>query len=242
MATPMSAGAWENALRIEGITKIVKMPGWSTHNRDDETGKTFGPVHGVVIHHTAGVGEGMANFCYKGTSALPGPLCHDFLAKDGTLYLVGHGRTNHAGTTTQAVKNAFIADKAPTGAERRQVPENVDGNDFLYGIEIENKGDSKDPYPAAQYEVAVRWAAARLRFHGWSANSAWGHKEITGRKIDPSFDMVKFRKDVAARLSKHPSAPTTPAPSKPATVSIPKAELDALKKSLAALTKIVEGL
>lgn len=214
MATPMSADGWLNALRVEGITKIVQMPNWKTHNRDDETGKVFGPVYGVAIHHTAGVGPGMAEFCRKGSADLPGPLVQDFLAKDGTLYLVGHGRCNHAGSVTPAVRDAIKADKAPTGHEREQGAETVDGNDFLYGLEIENKGDGKDPYPAAQYAVAVKWAAARLRYHGWTANSAWGHKELTTRKTDPSFPkgMAQFRKDVAAVLA-HPAgykAPTTP--------------------------------
>lgn len=246
MATPMSSGGWENALRIEGITKIVKTPGWATDGRDKATGKTFGPVHGALIHHTAG--RDSLKLVQEGTSALPGPLCHDYLAKDGTLYLIGTGRTNHAGTCTPAVRDAIIAEKTPVSSMRNGT-ESVDANDFLYGLEIENLGDGKDPYPAVQYAVAVKWAAARLRYHGWGANSAWGHKELTTRKIDPSFDMTKFRKDVAALLkikpgtTPKPPAPTTPPPAKPPTTkAVPVAELDALKKSLAALTKIVEGL
>lgn len=249
MATPMSADGWLRALKSEGITKIVQMPNWKTHNRTAATGKEFGPVHGALIHHTAGVSSTMAQYVYNGTKALPGPLCHDFLAKDGTLYLVGHGRTNHAGTTTPEVKDAIIADHAPVSTMRNGA-ETVDANDFLYGLEIENKGDGKDPYTAAQMDVAVRWAAARLRYHGWKATSAWGHKEITTRKVDPSFDMTAFRKKVQERLDKPASAPSEPAtkppattPPKPATTrAVPLTELDALKKSLAALTKIVEGL
>ena len=247
MATPMSSGGWENALRIEGVTKIVKTSGWATDGRDKATGKPFGPVHGALIHHTAG--RDSLKLVQNGTSALPGPLCHDYLAKDGTLYLIGTGRTNHAGTTTQAVKDAFIADKAPTGKERTTGAENVDANDFLYGLEVENLGDGKDPYPKAQYDVAVKWAAARLRYHGWTAASAWGHKEITTRKIDPSFDMVKFRRDVAALLAvkpgttpKPPATPPATTPKPATTKSVPLTELDALKKQLVALTKIVEGL
>lgn len=247
MSTPMSADAWRNALRIEGVTKIVEMKSWKTHNRDGATGKAFGPVHGALIHHTAGVSSTMSTFVYNGTTALPGPLCHDFLAKDGTLYLVGHGRTNHAGTTTPAVRDAFIADKAPT-TQRTQGSETVDANDFLYGLEIENKGDGKDPYPAVQYAVAVKWAAARLRYHGWTANSAWGHKEITTRKIDPSFDMVKFRKDVAAVLAVPAGKPVTPAtppktttPTKGDSVSLSKADLAAVAKAVLTTDGLVKA-
>ena len=204
MSTPWTPEQRIAAYKREGITKIVYMPGWKTHNRDDETGKTFGPVHGVVIHHTAGVSATMAQTIRNGYSGLPGPLSQDFLAKDGTLYVVGHGRCNHAGTITPAVRDAIINERAPH-RDLLDGTESVDGNDLLYGLEIENRGDGKDPYPAAQYDVAVRWAAAHLRHHDWSVYSAWGHKEITRRKTDPSFDMKAFRTAVAKRLAPAPS-------------------------------------
>ena len=96
--------------------------------------------------------------------------------------------------------------------------------------------------------VARRWAAARLRYHGWTANSAWGHKEITTRKIDPSFDMVKFRKDVAALLARpagaKPPVTAPPVVKPPAgdTKAVPVAELAAVKKQLELLTKMVGEL
>lgn len=229
VATPMSANAWLHALQAEGITNIVQMPGWKTHNRDSETGKPFGPVHGLAIHHTAGVGSGMAQFCHRGTTDLPGPLCHDFLAKDGTLYLVGHGRTNHAGTVAANTRTAIINDAMPLDSSF--VPDRAepyDGNDFLYGLEIENKGDGKDPYPAKQYDIAVRWAAARARHHGWTAGSIAGHKELTRRKIDPSFSIARFRRDVAARLK--PKTPPTPKPSPPQEASTSRMDFTQLSR------------
>lgn len=201
MATPWTFDERLAAYRAEGITDIVVMPGAKTHNRDSETGRAFGPVHGVAIHHTAGVSSGMKNVIYNGVAGLPGPLAQDFLAKDGTLYVVGHGRCNHAGNVTEAVKKSIIAERAPNLNDRRVGSETEDGNDFLYGLEIENEGDGSDPYPAKQYDVAVRWAAAHLRHHGWVQNSVWAHKEITGRKVDPSFGMDAFRDRVQARLA-----------------------------------------
>lgn len=230
MASPWTFEQRLAAYRAEGITDIVIMPGAKTHNRDDETGRTFGPVHGVTIHHTAGVSSGMASVIYNGVAGLPGPLAQDFLAKDGKLYVVGHGRCNHAGSVTEAVRTAIIAESAP-GNERYVSSETVDGNDFLYGLEIENKGDGKDPYPARQYDVAVRWAAAHLRHHGWSANSAWGHKEITGRKIDPSFSMNTFRANVKARLD-----------NKEEDVALTTEDIDKVAAAVvAALTETTEG-
>lgn len=216
MATPWTSVQRIAAYRREGITKIVELPGWRTHNRDGETGKPFGPVYGVGIHHTAGVGSGMARFCRTGSGELPGPLCHDFLAKDGTLYVVGHGRTNHAGSVTPAVKAAIIAEQVP-GTQRSMGTETQDANDFLYGLEIENWGDGKDAYPAVQMSVAVRWAAAHCRHHGWGRNSVWGHKELTARKTDPSFSMATFRYEVNKRLTlSPPPVATKPSPT-PAT-------------------------
>jgi hypothetical protein len=196
MSQPMTADQWLAALRAEGITDIVQMNGWRTHNRAGHG--AWGEVHGVAIHHTAGVGSGLAQYCYNGTPALPGPVCHDFLAKDGTLYLVGNGRTNHAGTIPDNVYASIL--REDMNPPRPDAAEPLDGNRLLYGLEIENRGDGRDPYPAKQYDVAVRWAAARCRFHGWTAGSARGHKELTRRKIDPSFPMDTFRRDVTARL------------------------------------------
>lgn len=201
MATPWTFDQRIAAYKAAGITKIVIMKGAQTHNRDGATGKAFGPVYGLTVHHTAGVGSGVKDLCYNGTGDLPGPLVQDFLAKDGTLYVVGHGRCNHAGTVTPAVKAAIIAEKAPV-ASMRNGDETQDGNDFLFGLEIENKGDGKDSYPAVQYAVAIKWAVAHLKHYGWSVNSVWGHKEITSRKIDPSFPkgMGQFRTDVSKAL------------------------------------------
>jgi hypothetical protein len=206
MAAPWTFEQRLAAYRAEGIKKIVIMPGAKTHNRDAATGKTFGPVYGVAIHHTAAdwdSDEDGAQFCYRGTSSLPGPLCHDYVGEDGTLYVIGHGRTNHAGTTTQAVKASLLAGRTPNLNDRLVGDENVDANDFMFGLEIENRGDGKDPYEPAQYDTAVRWAAAHIRYYGadgWDENNAWGHKEITKRKIDPSFSTPQFRADVRARL------------------------------------------
>lgn len=229
MATPWSFAERINAYRAEGITKIVIMKGAQTHNRDRATGKPFGPVHGVLIHHTAGVGPGMDEFVFNGTRTLPGPLCHDFLAKDGTLYVVGHGRTNHAGTTTPAVKSAIIAEREPNG-QHLIGEETIDANDFLFGLEIENKGNGSDPYPTEQMEVAVRWAAAHARYFGWSANSVWAHKEITRRKIDPSFSMIPFRARVAARLKPSSPAPA-PAPSPAPQNGVPDMDFTSLART-----------
>lgn len=208
MSQPMTSAQWLTALRAEGVTRIVEMPGWKTHNRNHKG--SWGEVHGALIHHTVGTGKHMAQQCYDGVPDLPGPLCHDFLAKDGTLYLVGNGRANHAGTIAENARTAILNETLPMGQTfKPDAEEPYDGNRMLYGLEIENRGDGEDPYPDPQYDVAVRWAAARCRFHGWSAKSVAGHREVTRRKIDPSFPMSEFRMSVAARLSAPADGGTT---------------------------------
>lgn len=194
MAIPLTADRLLAALKAEGVD-VAERPGWRTHNRNSRG--PWGPVNGVVIHHTAG--SNSLALCWSGLADLPGPLCHTHLAKTGLATMVGHGRANHAGGFAENAYSAVVKEAAVH--PRPDAVEPVDGNRHFYGIEIENRGDGKDPYPAAQYDAAVRWAAAICRTHGWSAHSVIGHKEGTRRKIDPSFDMSVFRDAVAARLA-----------------------------------------
>ncbi|MEU6389955.1 peptidoglycan-binding protein [Streptomyces sp. NPDC046939] len=213
----MTADQFVAALKAEGLS-VYEHPGWRTHNRNHKG--SWGPMNGVVIHHTAG--SNSLGVVYEGTPDLPGPLCHSHLAKSGKVTMVANGRANHAGTFAQNAHAAVIAESSKHPAPTRSEP--VDGNAHYYGIEIENLGNGRDFYPQDQYDAAVKWAAAICRHHGWTANSVIGHKEGTTRKIDPkgpvgsakgeAWDMDDFRKDVAAQLKKAPGKGST-SPSKP---------------------------
>jgi len=214
MATPMTSTQMIASLKAEGADPQQYLD-WGHHNRNHKG--PWGPVNGVVIHHTAGVGSGLLAYCYNGSVELPGPVCHAFLSKQSVLSMVGNGRANHAGGFAQNAHDAVVheSDVHP----RPDVAEPVDGNQHYYGLEIENRGDGKDPYPNAQYDRAVRFAAAICRFHHWSADSVIGHTEGTRRKVDPSFSMTAFRGDVEERLM-HSAAWSPPPPRIP---SIPPA-------------------
>jgi len=197
------------ALRAEGVD-VSEYKSWRTHSRNHVG--PWGPVHGVVIHHTVSSGTASSvELCYSGHASLPGPLCHTVGAKDGRLFMVGHGRANHAGSGDGDVLRAVI-DEKPLPADNQT---NTDGNRHFYGIELINLGDGKDPWPEVQKEAAVRWAAALCRAHGWSERSVIAHKEWQPGKIDPTFDMAMFRARVAERLV-HPASwspgTTTPPP------------------------------
>ncbi|MFJ3794924.1 peptidoglycan-binding protein [Streptomyces sp. NPDC090088] len=213
MATPLTADSLVAALRAEGVT-VVEHDGWRTHNRAGHG--AWGPVNGVIIHHTVTSGTASSvKMCYDGRSDLPGPLCHGVIAKDGTVYLVGNGRANHAGSGDGDVLEAVVEERATLPAPNEN---NTDGNVHFYGFECINLGDGKDPWPDVQLEAMVRASAALCRAHGWSARSVIGHKEWTNQKVDPKgFAMADFRSRVEARLGEKPasSAGSTPKPSTP---------------------------
>ncbi|WP_329023183.1 N-acetylmuramoyl-L-alanine amidase [Streptomyces sp. NBC_00690] len=195
MASPMSASTFLKALRDEGLT-VVQVGDWRTHNRNHKG--PWGPVHGVMIHHTVTRGTaGTVALCRDGRSDLPGPLCHGVIDKEGTVHLVGFGRANHAGMGDDDVLRAVIAEKAlPPDNEA-----NTDGNRYFYGFECINLGDGKDPWPAAQLTAIEKASAAVCRVHGWGARSVIGHLEWQPGKPDPrGFTMAWLRERVQERL------------------------------------------
>ncbi|MEO3749740.1 N-acetylmuramoyl-L-alanine amidase [Streptomyces sp. B6B3] len=205
MATPLSADRVLSALRDEGV-KVVEYKSWRTHNRNHVG--AWGPVHGVMIHHTVTTGtQSTVDLCYDGRSDLPGPLCHGVIAKDGTCYLVGHGRANHAGSGDGDVLDAVIAESSlPADNET-----DTDGNIHFYGFECVNLGDGQDPWPPEQVEAVVRASAALCRAHGWGNDgptSVIGHLEWQPGKIDPrgpGVSMGDIRERVTERLDHPPS-------------------------------------
>lgn len=217
MATPMNAQELVDALEAEGVT-VAEVNGWRTHNRNSKG--SWGPLNGVMIHHTAGVFDGIVEYCRKGTADLPGPLCHGVIDKKGVVHLVGWGRANHAGGgdphVLQAVIDESYSSKPPATKQHEGAAGAVDGNAHFIGFECVNKGDGKDPWPAAQLDAIERVSAAVCRFYGWSEKSVIGHLEWSDWKSDPKgFGMVDMRARVAKRLAAKPVPPKTPAAPKP---------------------------
>ncbi|WP_156726005.1 N-acetylmuramoyl-L-alanine amidase [Streptomyces apocyni] len=195
MAPPMSAARFLAALRAEGL-RVAEVGDWASHHRNHKG--PWGPVHGVMIHHTVTSGsEQTVRICRDGYAGLPGPLCHGVITKDGTVHLVGYGRANHAGLGDDDVLRAVIADKGLPPANEA----NTDGNRHFYGFECENLGDGKDPWPSAQLDAIEKVSAALLRAHSWTAPSVIGHLEWQPGKVDPrGFTMKGMRERVAGRL------------------------------------------
>ncbi|MGW0826516.1 N-acetylmuramoyl-L-alanine amidase [Streptomyces sp. NPDC002845] len=195
MAPPMSAGSFLAALKAEGVT-VVEVGDWEQRNRNHKG--PWGPVHGVMIHHTVTSGsERTVRICRDGYAGLPGPLAHGVITKDGRVHLVGYGRANHAGLGDDDVLKAVIAEKTlPLDNEA-----NTDGNRHFYGFECENLGDGQDPWPEAQLASVECVSAALCRLHGWTERSVIGHLEWQPGKADPKgFTMASMRERIRDRL------------------------------------------
>ncbi|SCK20033.1 N-acetylmuramoyl-L-alanine amidase [Streptomyces sp. ScaeMP-e48] len=213
MATPLSADRLLEALRAEGL-KVVEHRNWRTNNRN-HTG-LWGPVHGVMIHHTVTSGTASSvELCYNGHSRLPGPLCHGVIDKAGIVHLVSSGRANHAGSGDGDVLQAVKEERASLSPDNEA---DTDGNRYFYGFECVNLGDGKDPWPLAQLLAIERAAAAICRAHGWSQRSVIGHLEWQPGKVDPrGFTMAAMRDRIGKRLDPAPDdKPTSPPPPAPA--------------------------
>ncbi|MFF9521159.1 peptidoglycan-binding protein [Streptomyces achromogenes] len=196
MAQPMSAAKLLEVLRAEGLT-VHEVRDWRRHNRN--TKGPWGPVNGVMIHHTVTSGtENSVNICYDGYAGLPGPLCHGVIDKEGHVHLVGNGRANHAGLGDGDVLRAVVNE---TGLPQDNQAD-TDGNRHFYGFECVNLGDGKDSWPEAQKEAIEKVSAAICRHHGWSERSVIGHKEWQPGKQDPrGFTMDGMRRRIADRLA-----------------------------------------
>ncbi|MFD7791037.1 N-acetylmuramoyl-L-alanine amidase [Streptomyces sp. NPDC059759] len=247
MSNPMTPAEWRAALKAEGV-RFTEFDGWTTRGRDAATGKSFGPVHGSLNHHTAGA-DSLHAVTTGGAPNLPPPLCHAFLPKTGVLVLVSCHRANHAGLAAKNVMDAITAEKKLPKQDKSST---VDGNDQLYGIETENLGNGKDIYTRAQYDTWVRYNAAICRHHKWGSGSIAGHLETSVEgKVDPlgpvegygtrakfTFTMGQLRVDVDERL-KHaaswsPATSMPPAPKPPVTT---EERLTSLEKRVTALEK-----
>lgn len=232
MSSPLTYASFIDTLRDAGLRVVeVETNGKSPAHHNRNSKGAWGPVHGVMIHHTVTKGtQKTVDICRTGYAGLPGPLCHGVIAKDGTVYVVGYGRANHAGLGDRDVFNAVKAESYSTNPPYDNQA-NMDGNPHFYGFECENLGDGQDPWPDAQLEAIERVSAAICKKHRWNEKSVIGHMEWQPGKVDPrGFTMGGMRGRIKARL-----AGKAPAP-KP--VETKDQEQD---RRLAALEKAVQG-
>lgn len=218
MAKPMSPDEYVSQLKRWGIAHQAYKPGWQAHNRTKATGKKFGPVHGVMLHHTGSDSNDPA-ILWNGYASLPGPLCHAGLDSAGKVWLIGWGYANHAGMGDDDVLKAVIDEdygtNPPTDNEM-----NTDGNARFYGMEVMYSGSHG--MTKSQYSTMTRWAAAICEWHKWTAKSVIGHGQWQPGKWDPGYasgrmmDMNAVQNDIQDLLKAGPGKTEKPPAPKPA--------------------------
>lgn len=163
-----------DALR-DGGQQVSELDGWKARGRAGIDPKV------IVVHHTGAPGTGeytSLNYIAYGSSIAP--LSNLHLSRTTGLWtVVAAGKTNNAGAGGWG---------------------DATSNYHTIGIEAEHSGDTSDPWPC--YRSYVDGVAALCRRLGWGPDRVVGHKEwAPGRKSDPTFDMDRFRGDVAAAMS-----------------------------------------
>lgn len=186
------------------LAKVLRDAGLTVHEVDgwkDRGDGPLGDIRGITCHATAGSrnssDKGEINTILNGSDTAPPPIAQLYLGRQGHWFVVASGLCNHN-------KRGWAG------------PNKGLGNRHLIGIEAANNngrhGEPFEPWPDVQYRSYVRGVAALVRKLGISVDRVAGHKEHQpgggkqppgekSTKTDPTFDMRRFRTDVAAVLA-----------------------------------------
>lgn len=171
--------------RLWGIP-FIEVDGWLGRGQGD-----FDDIWGVMCHHTAGSNT-PTSIITHGYAGLRGLLSQIHLPKDGVARLCGVGIAFHAGLSDGRILPGYVQRRS--GGSMKGF---TAGNARIIGIEANNAGDGKDPWPEVQMRTYKLICAALVWFFQWPIDRVVGHKEYSpSRKIDPTFNMDEFRKDV----------------------------------------------
>jgi hypothetical protein len=135
-----------------------------------------GPVRAIVVHATAGSWPGDLNWLRKGGDEQRPVSCHYYIDKMGTIaQLVRDGDTAwHAGRSTWLIDD-------------HQVAEATGLNTCSLGIELENRNDGHDRYPAPQISSLIALSRALVTRYAIPRVQYVRHLDISpGRKTDPA--------------------------------------------------------
>lgn len=165
-------------LRAAGLT-VHEVSGWRTRGS-----ASWGPIRGITCHETRGsrtsTDAGEIRVLIEGSTTAPPPIAQLYLSRTGAWHVVASGKCHH-------------------NKVGRAGPNEGYGNSQLLGIEAQHAAG--EPWTDVQYESYVRGVAALVRTLSIPVSRVAGHKEHQpGEKTDPAFDMIKFRRDVAAAM------------------------------------------
>ncbi|MEE6263742.1 peptidoglycan recognition protein family protein [Plantactinospora sonchi] len=170
-----------DVLRSAGLT-VHEVGGWRGR------GSTSFDPHGIICHETRGsrtsTDAGEIYVLLNGSATAPPPIAQLYLSRTGHWHVIASGRCNHV----------LVGWAGPFKGV---------GNSGLVGIEAQHA--LGEPWTDRQYDSYVRGVAAIRRRTGWGVAGhkehqpgGYGHASV---KTDPSFNMDRFRRDVAALLS-----------------------------------------
>lgn len=185
-------------IRAQGVT-VREQPDWRTNDRGLR-GQGWGPINGVMIHHTASLADSdsYASWIFHDGKApeVPGPLCHFFIRRNGEVWIGSNGRANHAGTGQSWVRDRVVAGLSRDTAEMKPGGSgDQDFNDNFYGLECAGVGGSPD-FTEAEYRAMVIVVGELLHALGFGPDVI-AHSEATSNKPDdPNYDMRQVRADV----------------------------------------------
>lgn len=169
-----------DVLRAAGL-EVVEHTGWKSHYRPGDWSPRYGVVHATAAPSSQ-ADDVQVRVVRDGRADLPGPIANAVVDRQGRWHVVSGGRCN----------STLVGTAGPFKGL---------GNTNALSVEGCNN-NTDEPWPDAQYRSYVRGWAAWCRRLGWTADRLVGHKEHTpGHKTDPSFDMARFRRDVAAVLA-----------------------------------------
>jgi hypothetical protein len=177
-------------------------------------GRALGPVRVLVLHATAGTFPGDLNWLRRGGGDPPKqPVsCHAYIDKTGRItQLVDDGDTAwHCGASSWVV-DGHRAEGSYKGVGRL--------NHLAIGVELENRNNGSDPYPAEQYASALWLMRLLVQRYNIPSSQLVRHLDIApSRKTDPAgFPWSRFLSDV------YGVTPDTPIIG-PATCSLPQAQ------------------
>lgn len=170
-----------DVLRAAGLT-VHEYQGWRTRGLE-----SFGPVLGIVCHHTASSltskdSDEVHRLAITGSLTAAAPISQLYLSRSGAWWVLASG-------TCTGVRTGIAG------------PLTGKGDDSVLQIEAQHAG-GVEPWTTVQYTSYARGCAALADRLGIDVSFVIGHKEHQpGQKVDPTFDMRQFRRDVAALMS-----------------------------------------
>lgn len=210
MSFPLAA--FERVIvRLRGLGfEVGGVAGWRTRDYKD---RGLTPV-AVIEHHTGSSKTSDQMLAIDGNGVVDAPLCNWTVYPDGKIVAVAAGYSNHAGYNNPAAF-AELRDLPPMASDINPGPSSNDsktfsGNSRSVGIEVKSSGT----FTSAQHASTAALEAALVIELGLNPTRppVGGHREITGRKIDPVHRMWERRRQVAALVAEWTAPEPEPEP------------------------------